>query len=149
MKVSSNGFDIIKQFEGLRLKPYLCPAGKPTIGYGSTFYEDGTKVTLNDNPITKERADELLEFIVNKKFVPYIDKLVKVPLSQNQFDALVSFIYNIGNENFRTSTLLAFLNKKNYKESARQLLRWDKSNKKVLSGLKERRKVEKELFEKV
>lgn len=146
MKISKNGLELIKKYEGFSSKPYLCPANIPTIGYGNTFYEDGVKVTLNDPDITEQKASELLEFIANKNFGSYINKVVKVPLNQNQFDALISFVYNIGNENFRTSTLLAFLNEGNYKEAARQLLRWDKSNKKVLAGLTARRKEEQKIF---
>ena len=63
MKISNNGLNLIKEFEGLSLKPYLDVVNIPTIGYGNTFYEDGTKVTLKDRPITEERANELLEFI--------------------------------------------------------------------------------------
>ena len=78
MKISNNGLDLIKQFEGLSLTPYLCPANIPTIGYGNTFYEDGTKVTLKDKPITEQRASELIEYIVNKTFSDNINKVVKV-----------------------------------------------------------------------
>lgn len=149
MKFSSNGIELIKQFEGLSLKPYLDAVNIPTIGFGNTYYEDGTKVTLKDKPITEERATELLEFIANKTFSENINKVVKVPLNQNQFDALVSFAYNIGNGNFNSSTLLRWLNQGNYKEASMQLLRWNKSKGIVLNGLTKRRKAEKELFDKV
>lgn len=149
MKFSSNGIELIKQFEGLSLKPYLDAVNIPTIGFGNTYYEDGTKVTLKDRPITEERATELLEFIANKTFSENINKVVKVPLNQNQFDALVSFAYNIGNGNFNSSTLLRWLNQGNYKEASMQLLRWDKSKGIVLNGLTKRRKAEKALFDKV
>ncbi len=149
MKISSNGIELIKQFEGLSLKPYLDAVNIPTIGFGNTYYEDGTKVTLKDKPITEERATELLEFIANKTFSENINKVVKVPLNQNQFDALVSFAYNIGNGNFNSSTLLRWLNQGNYKEASIQLLRWNKSKGVVLNGLTKRRKAEKELFDRV
>ncbi len=149
MKFSSNGIELIKQFEGLSLKPYLDAVNIPTIGFGNTYYEDGIKVTLKDKPITEERATELLEFIANKTFSENIKKVVKVPLNQNQFDALVSFAYNIGNGNFNSSTLLRWLNQGNYKEASIQLLRWDKSKGIVLNGLTKRRKAEKALFDKV
>ena len=149
MKFSSNGIELIKQFEGLSLKPYLDAVNIPTIGFGNTYYEDGTKVTLKDKPITEERATELLEFIANKTFSENINKVVKVGLNQNQFDALVSFAYNIGNGNFNSSTLLRWLNQGNYKEASMQLLRWDKSKGIVLNGLTKRRKAEKALFDKV
>ena len=148
MIVSKNGLDLIKEFESFRAKPYLCPSQKATIGFGSTYYPDGKKVTLQDKEITEEKAFEILEYIANKDFGSNINKVVKVPLNQNQFDALVSFSYNIGNENFNSSTLLRWLNQGNYKEASMQLLRWNKSKGIVLNGLTKRRKSEKALFDK-
>jgi lysozyme len=148
MIVSKNGLDLIKEFEGLSLKPYLCPSQIPTIGFGNTYYPDGKKVTLQDKPITEEKALELLEYVANKDFGSYILKVVKVPLNQNQFDALVSFAYNVGNGNFNSSTLLRWLNQGNYKEASSQLLKWNKSKGVVLNGLTRRRKAEKALFDK-
>lgn len=149
MKISENGLELIKQFEGFSSSPYLCPAKIPTIGYGSTYYEDGTKVTLKDKPITEERATELLEFIANKTFSKNINKVVKVPLNQNQFDALVSFAYNIGNKNFNWSTLLKKLNLSDYIGASLEFGRWNQANGKILNGLVLRRQKEKELFLKV
>lgn len=149
MIVSKNGLDLIKKFESFKSKPYLCPSEKATIGFGSTYYPDGTKVTLQDKEITEEKACEILEYIANKDFANNINKVVKVPLNQNQFDALVSFAYNIGNVNFNSSTLLKWLNQGFYNEASMQLLRWDKSKGLPLSGLTKRRKAEKELFDRV
>ena len=149
MIVSKKGLDLIKEFESFKSKPYLCPSQKATIGWGSTYYPDGKKVTLQDKEITEEKAFEILEYIANKDFESNINKVVKVPLNQNQFDALVSFAYNIGNGNFNSSTLLRWLNQGNYKEASMQLLRWNKSKGIVLNGLTKRRKAEKELFDKV
>ena len=149
MIVSKNGLDLIKEFESFKSKPYLCPSQKATIWWGSTYYPDGKKVTLQDKEITEEKAFEILEYVANKDFGSNINKVVKVPLSQNQFDALVSFAYNIGNGNFNSSTLLRWLNQGNYKEASIQLLRWDKSKGIVLNGLTKRRKAEKALFDKV
>lgn len=149
MKISNNGIELIKQFEGLSLKPYLDVVNIPTIGYGSTYYEDGTKVTLKDKPITEQRATELLEFIANKTFSENINKVVKVPLNQNQFDALVSFAYNIGNKNFNWSTLLKKLNLSDYIGASLEFGRWNQANGKILNGLVLRRQKEKELFLKV
>ena len=146
MKISNNGLNLIKQFEGLSLKPYLDAVNIPTIGFGSTYYEDGTKVTLKDKPITEERANELLEFIANKTFSENINKVVKVPLNQNQFDALVSFAYNMGNKNFNWSTLLKKLNLSDYVGASSEFLRWNQANGKILNGLVLRRQKEKELF---
>ena len=146
MKISKNGLDLIKEFEGFSSTPYLCPAGIPTIGYGSTYYEDGTKVTLKDKSITEQRGSELLEFVANKTFSENINKVVKVPLTQNQFDALVSFSYNIGNKNFNWSTLLKKINQSDYKGASLEFGRWNQSNGKILNGLVSRRQKEKELF---
>ena len=146
MKISNNGIELIKQFEGLSLKPYLDKVNIPTIGFGSTYYEDGTKVKLKDKPITEERATQLLEFIANKTFSENINKVVKVPLNQNQFDALVSFAYNIGNKNFNWSTLLKKLNQSDYEGASLEFGRWNQASGKILSGLVSRRQKEKELF---
>ena len=146
MIVSKNGLDIIKEFESFRAKAYLCPSGIPTIGYGSTYYPDGKKVTLQDKEITEQKAFEILEYISNKDFGSNINKVVKVPLNQNQFDSLVSFSYNIGTKNFNWSTLLKKLNLSDYQGSSLEFARWNKSGEKVLSGLVKRRLAEKELF---
>ena len=146
MLISKNGLNLIKKFEGFSSKPYLCPANVPTIGYGNTFYEDGTKVTLQDNPITEERASELLEFIANKNFGRFVNVTVKVPINQNQFDALVSFAYNLGNGSLQQSTLLKKINDSDYIGASEEFLKWNKSGGKVLSGLTKRRSAEQELF---
>ncbi len=146
MKISNSGLDLIKQFEGLSLKPYLDAVNIPTIGFGSTYYEDGTKVTLKDKPITEERATEILEYIANKDFGSNINKVVKVPLNQNQFDSLVSFSYNIGTKNFNWSTLLKKLNLSDYEGCSQEFGRWNQANGKILNGLVARRQKERELF---
>lgn len=140
MNISEKGISLIKNFEGCRLIGYKCPAGIPTIGYGHT----GSEVRVGMK-ITQTEADRLLknDLIVHCNNV---SKLVKVPLNQNQFDALVSFEYNIGYGAFSKSTLLKMLNQKNYKEAAEQFLRWKYAGGKVLAGLERRRKAEKELF---
>ena len=146
MKISENGLNLIKEFEGFSSKPYLCPAKIPTIGYGNTYYPDGQKVTLKDNPIDELKANEILEYIANKDFGSFINKVVKVPLSQNQFDALVSFAYNIGNGNLQNSTLLKKLNSGDYQGASNEFLRWNKAGGKVLNGLTKRREKERALF---
>lgn len=144
MKISSRGLKLIKDEESFMSTPYLCPAGKPTIGYGSTFYLNGTKVTLNDKAITKEEATELLIDLINKEF--NINPLVKVQLTQNQFDALTSFAYNIGMPNFTSSTLLRKLNERNFEAVVNEFPKWTRSKGKVLNGLINRRAKEKALF---
>ncbi len=140
MNVSENGLNLIKTFEGCRLTAYKCPAGVWTIGYGHTGAD--VKQGLK---ISRERADSLLkqDVLVHSNNV---SRLVKVPLTQNQFDALVSFEYNVGYANFSKSTMLRLLNQRQYLAAANQFDRWIYANRKVLSGLVKRRKAEKTLF---
>ena len=145
MKTSSKGKAIIKQYEGFRAKPYLCPAKIPTIGYGATYYTDGRKVKLSDPAISEADADKLLDKML-VKYEDAVNRYVQVPMTQNQFDALVSFCYNLGQENLRNSTLLKKLNAKDYKGAADQFLRWDRAGGKVLAGLTKRRTDERKLF---
>lgn len=142
MEISQNGINLIKKFEGCSLKAYKCPAGVWTIGYGHT-----NKV-FADDMITQEEAETLLkqDLIIHCNNVT---KLVKTPLNQNQFDALVSFEYNVGYTAFQNSTLLKLLNQKKYNEAAEQFDRWVYAGKTKLAGLVNRRKAEKELFLKV
>lgn len=109
-KVSKNGLAFIGQEEGLRLKPYKCSAGVPTIGYGSTYYEDGSKVKMTDPAITKDRAEKLFLNTL-KHYEMCIYTSTRDDINQNQFDALVSLCYNIGTHAFKKSTLLKRVNK--------------------------------------
>ena len=145
MTTGKKGIDLIKKYEGISLKPYLCPANIPTIGYGSTIYPDGTKVSMKDAPITKDRAEEILKFVLTT-FERAVNKLVTVPITQNQFDALVSFTYNVGGVHLADSTLLKMLNNGDYAGASEQFGRWAKSAGKTLPGLVARRGSEKELF---
>lgn len=140
MHISQKGLDLIKSFEGLRLSAYKCPADVWTIGYGTTA---GVK---QGQTITKERADELLREDV-ARFEAQVLRLVKVPLTQGQFDALTSFVYNLGAGNLGNSTLLRLLNAGDYKGAAAQFDRWNKAGGKVLAGLVRRRAAERALFE--
>lgn len=109
MIVSQQGILFTAGFEGLRLKPYLCPAKVPTIGYGATFYEDGRKVTLKDAPITQERALALLKFHM-QHFATTVDSYATDAITQAQFDSLVDFAYNAGLAALKSSTLLRKVN---------------------------------------
>jgi lysozyme len=146
MKISDNGLSLIKEFEGLSLNPYLDVVKIPTIGWGNTYYPDGKKVTLNDKPISEIEATELLSYVAQKDFGDKILQLVKVPLNQNQFDALVSICYNIGMGNFSKSTLLKKINQSDFKGASLEFEKWNKSGGVVLSGLVKRRLKEKALF---
>ena len=140
MHTSQKGLDLIKSFEGLRLSAYKDVVGVVTIGYGTT-----SGVKMGDT-ITKERAEELLREDV-KRLEGYVDRLVKVPLTQGQFDALVSFTYNLGPGALEKSTLLDQLNRGDYDSAAEQFWRWVKAGGKTLPGLVRRRAAERALFE--
>lgn len=141
---SQNCIDMIKQFEGCVLSTYQCTSGVNTIGYGTTRIND-KPVPLNFK-ITEETALELLIEDV-KKITKHILDLVKVKLTQNQLDALISFTYNVGIGAFERSTLLRLLNTGDYSGASNQLLRWTKSSGIEREGLVIRRNKEKELFE--
>jgi lysozyme len=145
MKLNKAGAELIKSFEGCKLSAYKCSANKETIGYGNTFYEDGTPVKLGDK-ITKERAESLFELIsddFSKKVVP----LVKSQLNENQFGAIVSFAYNAGIGNLKSSTLLKKVNANPSDATIRaEFMKWDKAGGKQLAGLTRRRKAEADLY---
>lgn len=144
MKTSSNGTALIREFEGFVASAYLCPADVWTTGIGTTVYPNGTKVKKGDK-CTQEQALEYLQHDL-KSFEKTVNDSVKVPLSQNQFDALVSLSYNIGSGAFKSSTLLKKLNAKDYAGAADQFLVWNKGGGKVLKGLVRRRDAERALF---
>ena len=139
MKTSQSGIELIKSFEGCRLEAYKCPAGIWTIGYGHTAgVEKGQK-------ITQEQAETFLKQDL-KRFENVINEVVRVAITQNQFDALVSFTYNVGIGALKTSTLLRLLNSADYIGAAEQFDRWVFAGQIKLAGLVRRRKAERELF---
>ena len=145
MKLNKNGIDLMHQFEGCKLTSYLCPAKIPTIGWGNTFYESGRKVKIGES-ITQERADILFEWVA-ESFAVQIRQLLKVQLNENQFSALISFAYNVGVNNLRSSTLLKKVNANpNDTEIFTEFLRWNKAAGKVLNGLVKRRQAEANLY---
>lgn len=150
MKISKKGISLIKKHEGFRNVPYLCPAGIPTVGFGSTFYESGVRVKLTDEPITRKRAEKLLKNVLNK-FEEEVNYSVISELNQNQFDALISFVYNIGTVNFFCSTILKRINNDPNDEDIKyQFSRWNKARVNgeltILKGLKRRRNEEAFLY---
>ena len=144
MKTSQAGIDLIHSFESLRLKAYPDPGskdGRPwTIGWGST----GPDITPS-TVWTKEYADYRFQSAL-AKFEGAVSELVKVTLSQNQFDALVSFAYNVGIGSLKSSTLLKMLNRGEYENAGLQLLRWNRNDGSVMPGLTRRRKAELNLY---
>ncbi len=140
MKISQEGLALIKKFEGCELEAYKCAAGVWTIGYGST------KGVKEGDTMTQEDADNLLLHEM-EEYEGYVNDLVEVDLKQNQFDALVSWVFNLGPANLKASTLLKVLNAKDYEGVPAQIKRWNKANGKVLQGLIRRREAESLLFE--
>ena len=140
MQISKAGLDLIKQFEGLYLNAYRCPAGVPTIGYGHT-----AGVAMGQT-ITQQQADDYLRRDV-RQFERAVSRQVRVPLTQGQFDALVSFAFNLGEGALAQSTLLRLLNAGDYAGAAAQFDRWNKAGGRVLPGLVRRRAAERALFE--
>ena len=140
MNISQEGLALIKKFEGCELEAYKCAAGVWTIGYGST------KGVKEGDTITQEEADNLLLHEM-EEYEGYINNLVEVDLEQNQFDALVSWVFNLGPANLKASTLLKVLNAKDYEGVPTQIKRWNKAGGKVLQGLIRRREAESLLFE--
>jgi lysozyme len=146
MKASDDCLKLIRQYEGFSQTPYLCPAGIPTIGYGSTRYADGVSVSLTDDPINQEQADAIM-FQTLVEYENAVNRYVTVPVSQSMFDALVDFAYNCGAQNLRTSTLIKKLNSSDFKGAAMEFGRWIQGGGKVLPGLVKRRMAERTLFE--
>ena len=144
MQISENGLKFIEHFEGLRLSSYKDSVGVWTIGYGTTVYPDGRRVAKGDS-CTIEQANQYIANDV-KRFEVGVSDLVKVPLNQNQFDALVSFAYNLGLGALGGSTLLKKLNAKDYVGASNEFTKWIKAGGKVLDGLTLRRQSEHNLF---
>ena len=139
MKTSNEGISLIQKFEGCELEAYQCSAGVWTIGYGHT------KDVVEGMTITKEQAEQMLVDELHE-YENYINEYVTVALSQNQFDALVSWVYNLGPANLKASTMLKVLNSGKYEDVPAQMKRWNKAGGKVLEGLIRRREAEACLF---
>ena len=144
MKISANGINMICGFEDLRLKAYDDGVGVWTIGYGTTVI-NGRKVKKGDTCTVEQAKSYMAQDL--KQFESAVNQ-VKVPLNQNQYDALVSLAYNIGASAFLNSTLFKKLNAKDYKGAAEQFARWNRASGKVMRGLTNRRAKERKLFEK-
>jgi len=145
MKINQAGKDLIKNFEGCKLKAYQCSALHWTLGWGLTFYPDGTKVKQGD-VITQERADELFDYIL-EDFINKVRPLIKKDITENNFSALVSFAYNVGVGNLKNSTLLKKVNTNPSDETIRaEFMKWVRAGGKELAGLKRRRKAEADLY---
>lgn len=137
---------LARRFEGLYLSPYLCPAGVPTIGYGATYYEDGRRVTLKDEPITRDRAEALLLWMVRTRYLPGVIKLCPNVDSSERLAALIDFAFNLGVGNLKASTLRRRVNSGEWDKVPAEFRKWNKAGGKVLRGLTLRREAEIRLF---
>jgi len=138
---------LCRQFEGYRAKPYLCPANVATIGYGSTYYADGRKVTLEDASMDEPTARALLMFELEHTYLP--GTLRNCPIlatDERKCNAIVDFCYNLGTGRLQTSTLKRKINAQDWEGAKEQLQLWNKGGGKVLAGLKKRRDAECALF---
>ena len=146
MEVNKAGRDLIKKFEGCKLRAYKCPAGLWTISWGLTFYPDGTKVKQGD-VITQQQAEDYFNAIVDD-FAKKVDALIKSNVSDNNFSAIVSFTFNVGVNNLKKSTLLRKVNA-NPKDATipAEFRKWVRANGEVLKGLVRRREAEAKLYE--
>lgn len=142
---SDKAIEIIKSFEGFRAKPYYDSVGIPTIGYGTTIYPSGENVRITDGAISGKMATDFLKYHIDKYVNEPLIKIVdRDKLNQNQYDALVSFCYNVGIGAFKASTLCKVIlaNPNDFDAIEVQFMRWNKAGGKVIDGLINRRKKE-------
>ena len=145
MRTSEAGIALICTFEGFSAEPYLCPAGRATIGYGSTWDVNGDPVTMDHPPVSEEEARDLVAREL-RHVETAIDRLIKVGLEQPSFDAISSFTFNVGSGNLQRSTLRMKLNRGNYLGAANEFPKWRRAGGKILKGLVHRRAAEKQMF---
>jgi|TARA_R110000751_G_scaffold100692_2_gene194660 lysozyme len=144
--INKAGLEIIKSFEGWSAHMYLDPIGIPTIGYGSTWDANGNRLTIKHPPISKEEGETMLRKEV-RHVENAIKRLIKVPLTLNEFSALCSFTYNVGSGNLQSSTLRNLLNQNDYDAASNEFPKWRRAGGKILKGLVRRRIAERNLFE--
>lgn len=147
-KVLSIAVPLIKRFEGFSSPPYLDSVKVPTIGYGTTYYMDGTRVTMSDKPISEEDASSLLSNKLFQEFVPGVDRLfsAQAQLNANQYAALLSFAYNEGLGSLGRSTLAGKVLSGDFKGASDEFPKWDMAGGQHLAGLRNRRIAEQSLF---
>ena len=139
---------LCKQFEGYRGKPYLCPAGVPTIGYGSTYYGSGAKVALTDPPMSEPDATALLLQELAHTYLPAVLRHCPILLTdERKCNAIVDFAYNLGIGRLQTSTLKRKINAQDWDGAKEQLMLWTKGGGRVLPGLLKRRTAECQLLD--
>lgn len=151
MQLSIRGLNLIKGFEGFVSNPYQDSSGVWTIGYGNTYYLDGSRVKPTDSPLTESQASQLKMAIINKDFATAVNRLLAEEIrsgkiTQNMFDALVSLGYNIGVGALAKSSVIRYLKEDNKSAAADSFLLWNKAGGQELAGLTNRRMVERQLF---
>jgi len=146
MRAEDMAAALARRFEGLYLRPYLCPAGVPTIGYGAAYYEDGTPVRLTDPPITRARAEALLLHMVRTIYLPAVLRLCPSIDSPSRAAALADFAFNLGTGNLRASTLRKQVNAQDWDAARLELMKWVRAGGRVLRGLVIRRQAEGEML---
>jgi lysozyme len=145
MRISQQGIDLIKQFEGCKLKPYLCPAKKWTVGYGHVIGNGATLAEADNRLFTKEEVDVLLRTDL-RRFERGVLRYCTVHLTQSQFDALTSWAYNLGLGTLQRSTMRQKILRKDGEAASKELLKYDKVGGKAIKGLTRRRQAEYRLF---
>lgn len=145
--------ELCRRFEGFRAKPYLCPAGVPTIGYGSTYYPGGRKVTMADDSLTEAQARAMLVHELLETYAPGVIRQCPILLALGtmtsdwrKLNAIVDFAYNLGVGRLQTSTLKRKINAQDWPGAREQLMLWTRGGGRVLPGLVSRRKAEAELL---
>lgn len=140
--------DLCVRFEGVILKPYLCPAMVPTIGVGATHYLDGRRVSLKDPPISREAAMHLLHGLIRQSYLPAVVKACPVLISETpeRLAAIIDFAFNLGAGNLQASTLRRRINEQRWTDVPAELMKWNKAGGRVLRGLTLRRKAESDLI---
>lgn len=149
MTLSDKGFEMLAVFEGFRSKPYRDSVGVPTIGYGNTYYLNGTKVKMSDPPISKDEAKQLKMAVINQDFAPVVNKLLEQQIkngqiTQNMFDALISLAYNIGVGGLAKSSVIRHLKNGDKQKAGQAFLLWKNAGGKPI--LLKRRQKERDVF---
>lgn len=155
MSLSESGMALLNEFEGFRSKPYRDSVGKPTIGWGTTYYPDGTPVRMNDKPVTRDEAARIKQAVLNQDFSPavnmmFADEIERGGITQNMFDALISLVYNIGVMGLKASSIYRNIKAGRYSAAADSFLLYNKGRingrLEYIEGLAIRRGKERALF---
>lgn len=139
-------FALVKEFEGFSASPYLCPAGVPTIGYGATTYEGGTRVAMTDRPVSEGKAQELAKITLTQCAISALKASPSLAAAPNKLGAISDFIYNLGGSRYKSSTLRRRIDDGDLDGAADELTRWVRGGGRVLPGLVRRRAAERALF---